>query len=284
MDKKLLSSFVAFSLTIAACLAVQHAFRRTRSATKQGKSRDEKNHKTTEHVKFESMDSGKDDCASCNDTMFGSVKNYNKHVLVYDFSEAWAKKIENDKDSAVYTLTNALHNAPGSSAVAIKVTAVDARQVEVDYDKSFCTIVIYPEAKILKIPFSPENIEKVAIYLVSSDPKILTEMRAASIADVAWKRLILVCVHQSRDKRCGRAGPQIVQAMKEHMTKRAISNNDVMVLPSSHIGGHEYAGTLITYPSGNWYGRISKVNAVELLECVLNDSVYVTNLRGCPAW
>lgn len=30
-----------------------------------------------------------------------------------------------------------------------------------------------------------------------------------------WKKLILVCIHQSRDKRCGRAGPQVILELQK---------------------------------------------------------------------
>lgn len=161
---------------------------------------------------------------------------------------------------------------------------MDARDIVDDCDEGFCTIVIYPDAQIVRFPPSAVNIEKVAKYLVSSDYKLLLDINSCSVTSPSWKRLILVCVHQARDKRCGRAGPQVIQAMRQHIASRGIDSREVTVLPSSHIGGHEYAGTLITYPSGNWYGRITKSNAVELLESVLQDKAYESNLRGCPSW
>jgi hypothetical protein len=67
-----------------------------------------------------------------------------------------------------------------------------------------------------------------------------------------------------------------------------INNNNledkVIVLPSSHIGGHVYAPTLITYPSCNWYGRIDLDNNLEdineILNSTLNNIVYEKCFRG----
>jgi hypothetical protein len=164
---------------------------------------------------------------------------------------------------------------------------LDARDIVDDIldEEGFCTILIYPEAQTVRFPPCVENFERVAMYLVSGDSKVLSDiLGCCSVESPNWKRLILVCAHQARDKRCGRAGPQVIQTMRQYMATQGIDSREVAVLPSSHIGGHEYAGTLITYPSGNWYGRITKSNAVELLESVLQDKAYEKNLRGCPSW
>jgi (2Fe-2S) ferredoxin len=95
-----------------------------------------------------------------------------------------------------------------------------------------------------------------------------------------WKTLILVCVHAARDNRCGRAGPQIIEEMKNQLLERSISNDSITVAGSSHIGGHKYAGVLVVYPSGDWYGLISKRNVCELLDHVIAGTKYLKGWRG----
>lgn len=95
-----------------------------------------------------------------------------------------------------------------------------------------------------------------------------------------WKTLVLVCVHASRDNRCGRAGPQVIDEFNDELSRRSISKNTLTVAGSSHIGGHKYAGVLIVYPSGDWYGLISKRNVSDLLDHILADTKYLKGWRG----
>jgi hypothetical protein len=224
-------------------------------------------------------DALEDSCSACSSTMTGTVKHYDKHVIVYDANESWGKKVESEEGSLVNMLNEAIsENKTGPS---IKLT--------VCFYPEMCTpdearVLIYPEAQVLTFPKSVINVNRVASYLRSGDQNALNAVPNYSISIAPWKRLALVCVHQARDKRCGRAGPQVINSMKEYLASQNIASNELMILPSSHIGGHEFAGTLITYPSGNWYGRITKANTMKLLDCVLKDIVYSDGWRGCPSW
>jgi hypothetical protein len=115
-----------------------------------------------------------------------------------------------------------------------------------------------------------------------------------------WDKLVLVCVHQARDKRCGRAGPQVIahlnsllllqqqQEEEEEKENDPLSSSSsasmrIAVRGSSHIGGHVYAGTLIVYPEGQWYGRITAHNAAQLLHHLQAGEVFQTCSRGTTA-
>lgn len=95
-----------------------------------------------------------------------------------------------------------------------------------------------------------------------------------------WRTLILVCVHAARDNRCGRAGPQILEELRNQLFERSTSSNSITVAGSSHIGGHKYAGVLVVYPSGDWYGLISKRNVGELLDHIIAGTKYLKGWRG----
>jgi hypothetical protein len=41
---------------------------------------------------------------------------------------------------------------------------------------------------------------------------------------------------------------------------------DVGVYGTTHIGGHKYAGTLIVYPEGHWYGRLRTCDVPVLIQ------------------
>lgn len=80
----------------------------------------------------------------------------------------------------------------------------------------------------------------IVCSLNDDDRKQHNFLQMARVIPVIWRKLILVCVHNSRDKRCGRAGPQVIDELNEQLLSRSIV--DITVAGSSHIGGHKFAG------------------------------------------
>ena len=99
-------------------------------------------------------------------------------------------------------------------------------------------------------------------------------------APLPWKRLILVCTHAARDKRCGKIGPQVIEALEADVLSRGLTQFDVYLRGSSHIGGHEYAGLAIVYPECDWYGYLSKRNMKEFLDSLLASKRLEKCFRG----
>lgn len=90
--------------------------------------------------------------------------------------------------------------------------------------------------------------------------------------------LVLVCAHKLRDKRCGVAGPLIVN---EFHTYLANHHHDapILVYGVSHTGGHKFAGNVIIYCKTedndnkntqlflpNWFGRVIPCHVEKLVE------------------
>jgi hypothetical protein len=77
---------------------------------------------------------------------------------------------------------------------------------------------------------------------------------------------ILVCAHASRDARCAACGPPLVDAMRRAAATAAGGGGQggegaeeevIRVWPSSHVGGHRYAGNaLVMSGAGDWYGNL----------------------------
>jgi len=80
--------------------------------------------------------------------------------------------------------------------------------------------------------------------------------------------VLFVCGHGTRDERCGRKGEPIVKQLRS-MGQRAFI--------CSHIGGHAFAGNVISLPSAAWYSKVEDSNAKELISGQFG-SVYC---RGC---
>ncbi|KAJ3043998.1 hypothetical protein HDV00_003526 [Rhizophlyctis rosea] len=93
------------------------------------------------------------------------------------------------------------------------------------------------------------------------------------------KQYFLVCTHASRDKRCGERGVPVMERLKEIVKKRRAEGN-VGVAGVSHIGGHKYAGNVISWPSGDWYGLVRPEDAEELYGAVMEGRVLWKFWRG----
>jgi len=83
--------------------------------------------------------------------------------------------------------------------------------------------------------------------------------------------LVLVCTHGQKDKRCGRAGPQIVKRLKEVIKTKGLEDK-VLVWGSSHISGHKYAGVVVVYPEGDWYGYVTGRSIESIVDSYINNT------------
>jgi len=57
---------------------------------------------------------------------------------------------------------------------------------------------------------------------------------------------VFVCCHQARDVRCGACGPQLLKQFKAVLEK-TVYRNQVNLYGCSHVGGHKFAGNVITF-------------------------------------
>ena len=106
---------------------------------------------------------------------------------------------------------------------------------------------------------------------------------------------LLICAHKQRDKRCGVTGPILAKQIGHESEERrqaeereadmraqqrirdslpplaAAPQSSMSLLPVhtmliSHIGGHKFAGNVIAYPAGVWYGRVTPHHVRLLLD------------------
>ncbi|KAJ3279060.1 hypothetical protein HK104_001813 [Borealophlyctis nickersoniae] len=95
---------------------------------------------------------------------------------------------------------------------------------------------------------------------------------------VVARMQILVCIHGQRDERCGTIGTAVYDQLKEEIKQRGLAG--VRVNGVSHIGGHKYAGNVIVWPSGDWYGMVHPENVPELLSALERGEVLWKFWRG----
>jgi hypothetical protein len=82
-------------------------------------------------------------------------------------------------------------------------------------------------------------------------------------ADAIPTRDILVCTHGSHDRCCGKYGyPFYRQAVA---IVRDLGLENVRVWQSSHFGGHRFAPTILDFPDGRCYGRLTPETFLSIL-------------------
>ena len=264
-----------------------------------------------------------DDCEKCADAMKGSVKPYDRHVIVCfplnrnDNNPSWLGSVEDIP--AIGSLVEEITKLT-TSTFNVRLTVCDYDKCieneklveQVDYFNYtvLCTIpsitvLIYPEsiiATLSTIGYLENDPNEVSTFCrwVTNPKSSITSLHAAlrelqgansrlstglsngvNIMPIPWKKLILVCIHALRDKRCGRAGPLIMNEINVEMTLFDVEEKELKVLGSSHIGGHKYAGVLIVYPEADWYGRISKATVGALLNRVLSSTSSSVSSTRC---
>lgn len=215
-------------------------------------------------------------------TLQNSVKKIERHVIVCGMGppESWPKRVEEDEASVIGKLTKLVDDFqdPSKKKRKIKITGCDLENTM----EGYTDIIVYPDSKIYRV--SDSNLMSFATLLTDPAPVTPQGKESASrwpksmFHDIPtpFETLLLVCSHQSRDKRCGRTGPNIIEAARALLAGKGESGR-VKCTASTHIGGHEFAGTLIVYPVGNWFGHVSCKGSVlaEILDSVASRE------KGC---
>jgi len=206
-----------------------------------------------------------------NSNLVGTVGLYTRHFIVCDGKSEWeVKKLEKDSSTFVHAVLAAARAANEEKAETLKVTACSEPSGEGGVD-----IYVYPE-KIKYIGLKESDIPKF-IQDQFVEGRISESLKHISVDDLY---LVLVCTHGYRDKRCGRAGPQVVETVQAIIDERGL-HDKIKVLGSSHIGGHKYAGVVTIYPIGDWYGYVSARNVKPVIDSYLKkQKLYPELWRG----
>jgi hypothetical protein len=88
--------------------------------------------------------------------------------------------------------------------------------------------------------------------------------------------MVLVCTHGVRDTCCAVRGRPIVTTLARVLPDQ--------VWECTHLGGHRFAGTLLSLPDGACFGRLDPVSAVEVVRGHLQGRTDPAHLRGTTRW
>ena len=85
--------------------------------------------------------------------------------------------------------------------------------------------------------------------------------------------LLVVCMHGKRDRCCARYGRPLFDALSAQA-------EDEWLWQSTHVGGDRFAGNVVCFPHGVYYGRVAPGDAWPLLDEHLAGRIYLDRFRG----
>jgi hypothetical protein len=88
--------------------------------------------------------------------------------------------------------------------------------------------------------------------------------------------ILAVCTHARHDKCCAKFGMPLWCALRDHMPERAWQ--------CSHVGGDRFAGNVVVFPHGLYYGRVTPEDVAELVRRSEAGEVWLPRYRGRSCW
>jgi hypothetical protein len=89
--------------------------------------------------------------------------------------------------------------------------------------------------------------------------------------------LYAVCTHGKRDRCCARQGRPLYDGLRNDMDTNR-------VWQSTHVGGDRFAGNVVLFPQGLYYGRVEPVDVGQLLAAHAAGEIDLDRYRGRSAF
>jgi len=201
--------------------------------------------------------------------LLGTVKPYGIQLVLSTGTFDWEAKIEKTDGTFANVISKELKSKKDSLPSKVLLTA--GSSTSSSNDPNILDILVFPSM----IRFNSVHKDQISSWissglfsLPSSDPSSSSsspsqESSPSSITPSSFpfdkldkKTYVLICTHKKRDKRCGVIGPMLVDEFQRILREKGM-DQDVGVLGVSHFGGHKFAGNVIVYPGGVWYGRVT---------------------------
>eukprot|EP00013_Stygamoeba_regulata_P015045 CAMPEP_0177681822 /NCGR_PEP_ID=MMETSP0447-20121125/30928_1 /TAXON_ID=0 /ORGANISM="Stygamoeba regulata, Strain BSH-02190019" /LENGTH=312 /DNA_ID=CAMNT_0019191279 /DNA_START=161 /DNA_END=1096 /DNA_ORIENTATION=- len=203
-----------------------------------------------------------------NETLLGTVKTYHRHLLVCDGNDSWTvPKITADPSAFAAKLCATIKRYKTELKADNKSILAACSEPSLRAKDGATDVIVYPEA--LRYSLTEAQLDDFVKGQVV-EGRVVQDLKPAPLQ---FKRMVLVCTHGARDKRCGRIGPQVKSKLQELLAAKGLTEQDVVVRGSSHLGGHKYAGVMVVYPEGDWYGYVTSRDADKLIHKYMTDDV-----------
>ncbi|CAF2712854.1 unnamed protein product [Rotaria sp. Silwood2] len=226
--------------------------------------------------------------------MVGSVEKHRRHLCIGQSipPSQWPKDIKDLKGDYIAELSRVLKEKKDAIGYAVKLSSasvVTTATTTTDNPSHIADWYVFPD----QIKISNVNIEQIeqviqtlfvddqSVIKIKDKTKTIEEQLKednnlpAFDDNISCHRLpglwVLVCCHYQRDRRCGVIGPMIVDEIDKYVREADLTDN-VHWLKISHVGGHKFAGNVIVYPSGTWYGRVLTCHVPVLIDAYISSS------------
>lgn len=189
------------------------------------------------------------------------MKPYHRHILACTGVRGWPGHLEEDGGLLGRMARDARGRRDGPAPIP-KLTATDEPTRGTGLD-----LLVFPDAV------------RLTAVDDASWPGVFADLTNANAVqgEPLSGRWVFVCVHEARDERCGRCGPPLLEALERACVEDGI--HDVTIRGTSHVGGHKYAGNVIIYPEGVWYGTVTPEDAPRLAREHLREGRLVAELH-----
>ena len=101
----------------------------------------------------------------------------------------------------------------------------------------------------------------------------MVEGSAAPAGEPLAHPLFVVCTHGKRDPCCARFGRPLYEGLRE-------AADEDWVWQSTHVGGDRFAGNVVCLPEGVYYGRVTRLDALSVLDEHLAGRIEPNHYRG----
>ena len=198
----------------------------------------------------------------------GTVKFYQRHLLVCTGQSDWPGHIE-ESGGFIQALAQAIDAHATEMPRQVKLTACDEPSTGSGQD-----ILIFPD----QVRYTGLMQADVPAFVQNV---LVNEGSPDGFTKIPYPgQHIFVCVHTARDPRCGACGPALHALLRNELARRDMADR-VGLHMTSHVGGHEYAGNVLIYPDGDWYGYVTPDDVSRLIEIhILGGQIVVDRWRG----
>jgi hypothetical protein len=138
-----------------------------------------------------------------------------------------------------------------------------SRSLEVTQNK--LRVIVFRKAKPLSNGYRKREFELDSIHDVASLlEQYLAETGLAIDCHDSDTQDIFVCTHGSHDKCCAKFGYPFYRQALEIVSQLQLSKTRIWQV--SHIGGHRFAPTIVTFPDGRYYGALDETSLTAILQ------------------
>jgi hypothetical protein len=125
--------------------------------------------------------------------------------------------------------------------------------------------------------FTGRQEQRLATFEVD-DPREVLKLDLDSLVERRWKGfgrripgpLFLVCTHGKRDPCCSRYGGPPARALAARPD----------VWESTHVGGDRFAGNLVCFPHGLYFGRVDALSGARVADAYAGGTIVLEHYRG----